>query len=287
LLLFRRNHIWDGLPVTSKLDRASWICNGLIRDWVSWQMGNRHAAQFAAFSKALQTLSPSESESLVPGEPVRLPPDAREVPTLHMPFEDVAVTHTSAGVQRILALAYLLVWTWFEHLTLSEIGRTAPQRRLVLLIDEVEAHLHPRWQRLIVPALMRVMEDLACSATLQIHLATHSPMVLASAETVFKKASDKLHHLKLSGSNAILEELPFHRRGRADLWLISDAFGLRQARSAPAELAIEAAKSLQLSGNAALAEVERTHADLVKVLAEDDEFWPRWSYFAEQCGMQL
>ena len=287
LLLFRRNQIWDGLSADSTSDRASWICNGLIRDWVTWQTGGRYTAQFAAFSAALRSLSPSQEESLVPGEPVRLPPDAREVPTLRMPFEEVPVTHASAGVQRILALAYLLVWTWFEHLTLSEVVRNLPQRRLVLIVDEVEAHLHPRWQRLIVPALMRVISDLAVSATLQVHLATHSPMILASAETVFDETTDNLHHLKLVGSDVELEELPFNRRGRADLWLISDSFGLKQARSAPAEEAIETAKSLQATTKPALEEVQAVHTKLVKFLAEDDEFWPRWIYFAEQNGVRL
>ena len=42
----------------------------------------------------------------------------------------------------------------------------------------------------------------------------------------------------LEGQNVILEELPFVKRGRADLWLMSEVFGLGQPRSLPAEHAI-------------------------------------------------
>jgi len=77
----------------------------------------------------------------------------------------VPVLLASAGVQRIVAVAYVLVWAWFEHLANSDTIRKSPQRRLVFLIDEVEAHLHPRWQRVIVPALTDVINLLSAEIT--------------------------------------------------------------------------------------------------------------------------
>ena len=44
----------------------------------------------------------------------------------------------------------------------------------VILIDEIELHLHPLWQRLVVPALERMFPN--C----QLILTTHSPQVLSS-----------------------------------------------------------------------------------------------------------
>jgi hypothetical protein len=32
-----------------------------------------------------------------------------------MPYGPVPVTQAAAGMRRVLALAYLLVWTWEEH----------------------------------------------------------------------------------------------------------------------------------------------------------------------------
>lgn len=287
-LFFQRGNIWDGLKAPASGQKEQWICNGLIRDWVSWQTsGERYRGNYEAFLAALKTLSPSGSEKLAPGEPMRVSGDAREIPTLRLPYGDVPIIHASAGVQRIVALAYLMVWTWHEHLANSAVIRREPQKRLVFLIDEAEAHLHPFWQRVIVPAIMKVLEQLSSSVKPQIHLATHSPLVLASAEAIFDDSVDDLHHLRLGPDRTvILEELAFVRRGTADVWLISEAFGLTQARSIPSEEAIEDAKSLQLSGTPTDLSVKEVHARLVRYLAPDDEFWPRWLYFAKQHGVE-
>jgi hypothetical protein len=202
-----------------------------------------------------------------------------------MPYGDVPIIYASAAVQRIVALAYALVWSWQEHLVSSSIIRREPQHYMVLVVDEVEAHLHPLWQRLIVPAIMRVASELSVTVKVQLHVATHSPLVLASVETVFDENRDELHHLKLVEGNAVLEELPFIRRGRADLWLVSNVFGLGQARSLPAEQAIDDAKALQLAEGVSPDEVRKVNSRLISLLAADDDFWPRWRYFAEQHGV--
>ena len=136
---------------------------------------------------------------------------------------------------------------------------------------------------------MAAIEELSVGLTPQLHIATHSPMVMASAEPLFNEATDDLHHLKLDGKLVILEELPFIRRGTADKWLMSDVFALPLARSVPGEKAIEAAKALQqLDTNEVNSDVVREiHERLVKFLASDDAFWPRWTYFAEQHGVKL
>jgi hypothetical protein len=276
-LLFSRDQIWNGLVGV----RSQSICNGLIRDWVLWQTGgDRYIQLYGALVASLRSLSETPDGLLEPGEPVRLPFDARDIPTVRMSYGEVPVVFASAGVQRIIALAYILVWAWHEHLANSSVLRREPQRRVVLMIDEVEAHLHPRWQRVIVPALMKVVSELASAVTPQVHLATHSPMILASAETIFDEELDDLHHLKQVGSDVLLEEIPFVKRGRSDWWLISDVFGLRHPRSLPAEQVIEKAKALQLSSNPTKDSVESTNAELIRVLAPDDEFWPRWRSFA-------
>src|SRR5258707_5959596 len=115
------------------------------------------------------------------GRPTKLPFDELEIPTIRTPYGEVPVTQASAGIQRALALAYILVWTWFSHLDNSAPIRQEPHKRLDLILDEAEAHLHPRWQRAIVPALMNVIGNLAASVSPQIHFATHSPILMASA----------------------------------------------------------------------------------------------------------
>ena len=286
-IFLSNTQIWDGVRRDADGGRTQWVCNGLIRDWVSWQTSPRFSDRFASLVACLRSMSPDASEPLSPGQPVRLPHDTQEVPTLTMPYGEVPVLHASAGIQRVIGLCYIMVWAWHEHLMHSATVRREPQRRLVLLIDEVEAHLHPRWQRLIVPGIMEAIQELSSALTPQIHIATHSPMVMASAEPLFDEDTDDLHHLKLLGKNVVLEELPFVKRGTADRWLTSDVFSLPFARSIEAERAISDATQLQEADSPIDSDaIQGVHDRLVKYLALDDTFWPRWTYFAEKHGVE-
>ncbi len=281
-----RESLWKGLKgPTSHGER--YLCNGLIRDWVQWQVGGeRYRDQYESLETCLKALSPPHTEPLRSGKPSRMLGTSEEIPTLVMPYGEVPADLTSAGVQRVIAIAYVLVWAWFEHLENSRLILKKPQRRLVLLIDEVEAHLHPKWQRVIVPALMNVIELLSSELTPQVHLATHSAMVMASTETFFDETCDDLHHLKLDGREVILEELPFVKRGTADRWLMSGVFELSQARSLEAETAIDDAKKLQEAKKPDSKQVKEVNGRLIVALAPDDDFWPRWRYFAKQHGVK-
>ena len=281
--IFKRQDVWDGLTVTDRSGREYNRCNGLIRDWVTWQTGGkRYEEIFSTFSNCLEILSPSSTEPLTSGEPARIPNDSRDIPTLEMPYGEIPIVYASAGVQRILALAYLMVWTWHEHLANAVLVRSKPQKKIVLIIDEVEAHLHPQWQRAIVPSIMKVIEELPGSLSAQVHLATHSPLVLASAEPIFNSDFDGLHHLELFDDTVKLTQVNFVKHGSADAWLMSEIFGLDHARSLPAERAIEAAKRLQLHDTPDPTEVRKVNSELIQNLADDDAFWPRWRFFAEQ-----
>jgi hypothetical protein len=69
-------------------------------------------------------------------------------------------------------------------------------------------------------------------------------------------------------------------------WLVSDTFGLQQARSVPAEEAIEAAERF-MRGEADknpehLRTKEQIHAELEHLLGDLDPFWPRWVVSTEK-----
>jgi hypothetical protein len=277
-LYFRQNEVWDGLRTA---DNKRVICNGLLSDWLSWERGGEtHQRNYRDLISSLQLLSPALDENFAPGRPRRIASDAREIPTLSMPYGDIPITLTSAGVKRMLALAYMMVWAWNEHLANSSLARLKPSEKLILIVDEVEAHLHPRWQRVIVPALMKAVSRLVVSFEPQVHIATHSPLVLASAEPFFDEDIDKLFHLGLEKDNVTLEELPFEKEGRVDRWLTSPVFGLGSPRSVQAELVISTANALQRGNIEAKPEtVEEVNSQLSKVLAQDDSYWPRWRGF--------
>lgn len=266
--------LWDGLNEGKRV-----LCNGLIQDWVSWQHQDSEA--FDQLRDVLRILSPGEVEELKPGQPIRVRvDDVRPIPTLDMPYGRVPLTHASAGVRRVVSLAYLLVWAWQEHREASRLRRREPTDEIVFLVDEVEGHLHPRWQRLILPSLAAVAGRLQRTTAVQLLVTTHAPLVLASMEPLFDTARDKLTQLSLDEGQVRVEELPWTKQGDAANWLVSETFGLSQARSYEAERAIEAAEAFMRGDAPSLPPDLRSsraiHAELQRVLAGHDPFWARW-----------
>jgi hypothetical protein len=275
---FSGRDLWDGLE-----DHDKTLCNGLIRDWVSWQQKQPLGAEggeFDLLTKVLRELSPHPESVIRPTAPLRVfVDDTREFPTIDFGYGSVPVIHASAGMRRVLALAYLVVWSWHEHVAACRLLRREPVERVVFLMDEIENHLHPSWQRRIVGALMTVLNGLSPAMKSQVFLTTHAPLVMASLEPLFEPEQDKLFvfDLDTKSRSVSLEELPWAKQGDATDWLTSPTFDLRQARSIEAEKVIEDAEALMLGNEPAGLKTRRTiDAELRRVLPGDDPFWPRW-----------
>lgn len=289
--LFTPDKVWDGLERRDPADptRAQWLCNGLVRDWASWQREN--GATFAQFCRVLDRLSPSEGERLTPGKLTRISlDDNRDMPTLHMGYgKDVPVVLASAAIRRIVALAYLLVWAWQEHTRASELIHRPPTRRIVFLLDEVEAHLHPAWQRRILRSLLDVMGALTSAEQVEIQVVavTHSPMVLASMEPVFTPTRDSLWIFDTTpdGRAVRLTRDAWHRRGDASAWLRSNVFDLGEARSLEAETALSRAEELMRGPTPDRATFEHHYDALRRSLPGDDPFWVDWRAWAWNAGL--
>ena len=277
LSLFTGQEVWEG--------KAGEI-EGLVRDWVSWQQASDKSA-FRMLARVLERLSPEDTGPLIPGEPIRIPGDPRNLPTVRQIYGDVPVLFASAGIQRILLLTYLIIWSWQEHLLASEQAGVSPQRKMVIVVDELEAHLHPKWQRLVLPGLMSIGKLLSTDLKIQVIAATHSPMVLASVEDEFSDESDVLANLLLVGESVKLERIDFYKYGDMSAWLTSPVFGLPHARSRAAERVIEDAKALQLSDEPDLDAVKEATARLKRTLSPDDQFWSRWIFFARRLGDEV
>lgn len=277
-LVFSREDVWKGK--SSRIE-------GLIRDWTKWQ-DKPHKYPFEIFKKVLARMSPPEMGPLIPGESIRLPNDPREIPTIVHSYGDVPILHESAGVRRIITLAYLIVWAWNEHKIQSGYYKRKAENRMVVIVDELEAHLHPRWQRVILPALLEISSDLNKEMDIQLIVATHSPLVLASGEPVYDKSSDKLFHLETTKSGRVeFSELPFITYGGVDSWLTSEVFNLGQARSREAELAISKAVKLQNQEQPSPEQIKNISVQLSDYLSATDKFWPRWVFFAKKYGVDL
>ncbi len=76
----------------------------------------------------------------------------------------------SQGTQSIIQILAHLVFGYAEYYDFPTDLENKPG---ILIIDEIDAHLHPTWQRRIIPTLNRHFPNL------QIFCSTHSPLMLA------------------------------------------------------------------------------------------------------------
>ena len=279
--LFEARSVWDGLEQSDKI-----VCNGLIRDWATWQLENGEA--FKQLKAALKILSPDAQETLEPGKLTRVSlDDARDIPTLRMPYgQEVPIIHASAGIRRVVSLAYLMIWAWQEHLRAAKLKRAGATKQLIILIDEIEEHLHPRWQRVILPALLEVAKTIMASSDVRIQIiaATHSPMVMSSLEPLFDVEKDAWFDLNLVDGAVTLEKMAWRKHGDANAWLQSEAFDLPSTGSLQAgEVKERAAKALQNSKLSKKKFLE-LDAEVRATLAETDSFLLRWHFWGEKKG---
>ena len=274
--------VWDGLKVeTGGVETV--VCNGLLVDWANWI---REAGELSKQMNAmLRSLSPSthQRDRLAPGDLVQMSVgDTRKIPSLNTSYaRSIPILKASAGVKRIVALCYMLLWARSENLSAAKLLGEKRANRVIFLIDELESHLHPKWQRSILGSLLRLSAQMHSSARLQIIAATHSPLVLASAEPTFDESTDAWFDLDLSdavhGCAVGLRKRDFVRLGDVTNWLQSVAFDLKEARSLESEAAISFALELVRSPKPEKADIERADRMLRGSLSDIDRFWVRWS----------
>ena len=91
-------------------------------------------------------------------------------PQFRTPDGDVPLDVLSQGTQSIIQwLAHFM----FGYAQYYDYPPDLEERPGILIIDEIDAHLHPSWQRRIIPTLIEHFPNL------QIFCSTHSPLVLA------------------------------------------------------------------------------------------------------------
>ncbi len=288
--VFTEAEVWDGLR--GHVDgRTIPVCNGLLYDWSAW-IGAKDDDNARIMASVLRTLSPlgqNPGDAIEPGPLRRLSVnDSRYIPSINTTYAgSVPILHASSGIRRVCALAYMLVWTWSEHRIAADLRGEKTSQRIIMLFDEVESHLHPRWQRSILPALLNIGNELSGGIELQLVVTTHSPLVLASAEAWFDPEQDAWFDLDLEGDppQARLHRRSYTPHGTAGAWLTSEAFDLATDRgSVEAEQAILRARELLRQSEPPLDDVMQAHDALRTVLPDIDRFWVRWNAFVERRG---
>jgi predicted ATP-binding protein involved in virulence len=160
--------------------------------------------------------------------------DAREIP-----FGSL-----SDGQRSLILLAADIAWRAAQ---LNPIyAADAPRlTKGVVLIDEIELHLHPQWQRSVVPNLLRIFENI------QFVMTTHSPQVVSTARPEW------LRIIHADGTCHGVE----HTFGRDSNALLRDVFDtpdrLRSVRARIDEVENLLAEGQLDSARAKLTELER------------------------------
>lgn len=124
----------------------------------------------------------------------------------HGPF---VLTSVGDGYHATVTWVLDMLYWWYLHGSngLTDING-------IVIIDEIEQHLHPRWQRNIVRLLTE------CFPSVQFVLSTHSPLVASGCEGV------PVHCLKSGGTSR--KERPFGWRAEE----VYDMMGLESTRAA-------------------------------------------------------
>ena len=180
----------------------------------------------------------------------------------------------------------MLVWTWYEHKQACRLLEKQPTDAVVFLIDEVEGHLHPKWQRSILPSLLEVAQILASDIKTQIIATTHSPLILASVEPQFDEKRDRVFIFEVDSDEIELIQFNWAKHGETSSWLTSPVFGLVSDRSKESERVLEAGYAY-MRGEAMdqypdLQTKEDIDRELHRVMPSDDPFIVEWDYFIKR-----
>lgn len=272
--IIKQNELWHGNK----------YCNGLINDLVTWEHQLR--IPFKYYKNTLATLSPDPNNALTPGDTVKVSVhDPTRYPTIDThDGHRTPILHASAGLKRIVGMVYMLVWTWIEHKEACRIIGKSPIQDITILIDEPEAHLHPRWQRRILPALLTAINEMTedLDVNIQLIAATHSPMVLASLEPDFNPDLDSVWELDRIDDKIQIQKFHFERMGDAASWLTSSVFDLGYAYSYKAEQALNNAMDIFRSKCTDPNRITEVEDQLKASLSATDPFWARWLFYKQQ-----
>ena len=158
------------------------------------------------------------------------------------PDGEISLDQLSDGYQNVIAwvgdLMYNVTNTFREY-------KSPLKARGVLLIDEVDLHLHPKWQRRLHTFLQKKLPNF------QIILTTHSPL------TVQQAGENELYALRRSGKE--IETVPFIGDPSKMLLhqvLMSPIFGVASDESVEVEEAKDRIRAIKLKQNPTAKEKE-------------------------------
>ena len=147
-------------------DIKQWMVNRYFqidKDWAATERSN-----WEAVMSSLQVIAPRESEFRF----VKIERDLE--PVFKLNEIECYLEELSSGFKSILSIVFMIV-DWIEGINVGEDARIENAVGTVL-IDEIDAHLHPSWQATILDSIRKLFPHI------QFIVTTHSPNVIMSAK---------------------------------------------------------------------------------------------------------
>lgn len=214
----------------------------------SGEMRQQGERRLGAIKRALEAVLPEVQDVFV----------SREEVTYQTPYGRIPAEGLSDGYGGML--------TWVADI-LARLSLTFPdaeellQCEGVVLVDEIDAHLHPAWQRKVISTLRETFPNL------QFIVTTHSPLTVGGAR------DGEVVLLKREGDKVVAEtDFDSVQGWRADQILTSDLFGLTSTRDAETERLLEERRALFAKGEQRTEEENRRFEELA---VELQAFLPR------------
>ncbi|HEY0458882.1 MAG TPA: AAA family ATPase [Pyrinomonadaceae bacterium] len=90
------------------------------------------------------------------------------------------------------------------------------EREIILFLDEIEVHLHPAWQRKVLPVVQKLFKNS------QIFVSTHSPFVVNSVDDAW------VYKLGLENGKAKVAEVVKSEDGYSYSYVLEEIFGIKE-----------------------------------------------------------
>jgi predicted ATP-binding protein involved in virulence len=91
------------------------------------------------------------------------------------------------------------------------------ERNFVLFLDEIEVHLHPAWQRKILPVVQKLFPNA------QIFISTHSPFVVGSVDNAW------VYKLEGENGNAKVSEVRLSKASESYQLVLDEVFDIKES----------------------------------------------------------
>lgn len=195
-------------------------------------------------------------------------------PDVGLEFEKIdekkILVRTSTGVVPLELVsqgtASVLCWVGVLIQRLYEVHGALPDPEsgpALVAVDEIDAHMHPAWQRSLVPQLKKLFPQI------QFLVTTHSPMIVGNLD---KEKGEIVFKVRREGSRVVFDQPDVKTKGlRADQILTSPLFAFETSRDVETEAMLKEYTTLVSRDPAKLTQEEHTRmqkaAEYLEVVA--------------------